>query len=288
MVKSSKRALILQNVAYVILAAGFLYVFEQSVSNNGATRLHYPSKKWKVNLKEVTPVLERFVGDLASSNRSVCDTTVVGSGWGAHSLCNPIKQGCIFYSFGISSDYSFDSQLAEIFGCSGFAADPTVSHNSSLHPLVTFHQIGAKMLHEPARKKWFSTSMPSLMKWRRDKYVDILKMDCEGCEYSLARDVLSEDPTFFHKIGQFAFEIHVSKVWIATVEEIYALGKLFELLYDAGLHLAHASVGGCASYDEAPGCLKELIEIGMPCGQGKSCHNYLFGRKVISRPVQAP
>ena len=281
MVKSSRGASILQSGSYVLLAAGFLYVFEQNVGKIGATRLHYPSQKWKVNLKEVIPVLERFAADLAHSNRGICNTTEVGSGWGAHSLCNPIKHGCIFYSFGISSDYSFDSQLAEMFECSGFAADPTVSHTSSLHPRVTFHQIGAKMLHEPAQTKWFSTSMPSLMKWRGDKYVDILKMDCEGCEYSLAKDVLLEDPTFFHKIGQFAFEIHVSKVWIATIEEIYALGKLFELLYDAGLQLAHASVGGCASYDEAPGCLKELMEIGIPCGQGKSCHNYLFGRKGI-------
>ena len=260
-----------------------MYVVAQNVGGGERNFLQFQSNTWDVNLDEVIPVLKRFAGDLARADKNICDITEIGTGWGGHTLCTPIKQGCTFYSFGISTDYSFDSQLGEEFGCTGFAADPTVSHNSSLHPKVTFHQIGAKILHEPEHPNWFSTSMPALMKWRRDEYVDILKMDCEGCEYSLAKDVLLEDPTFFHKIGQFAVEIHVSKVWIPTTEELYALGKLFELLYDAGLYLAHASVEGCASYDEAPGCLDELNQVGIPCGQGKSCHNYLFGRTKSPR-----
>lgn len=32
------------------------------------------------------------------------------------------------------------------------------------------------------------------------------QMDCEGCEYALARDVLAEDPAFFHHVSQFAVE----------------------------------------------------------------------------------
>ena len=189
-----------------------------------------------------------------------------------------MPRDCNFYSFGISRDYSFDVALADDFSCRGFAADPTVTHPSKLHERVTFHQVGAKMLSDSNPGNWFTTSIPSLMRWRRDDRVDVLKMDCEGCEYSLAKDVVLEDPDFFHKVGQFAVEIHVSKVWLDSTEHLYSLGKLLKVMEEAGLRLSHASVEGCAPADEEPGCMQELLDTGIPCGMGKSCHNYLFAR----------
>ena len=241
----------------------------------------------EVDVESVRPYLLSFAEAVASvfaerDERRTCKTIMIGQGWGGHKLCNTIPQKCTFYSFGISSDYSFDLSLADNYSCNGFAADPTVTHPSKLHPLVTFHQIGAKLLRKN-NNEWLSTSMPSLMKWKQDKWVDVLKMDCEGCEYSLARDVFVEDPSFFHKIGQLAIEIHVSRVWLNTTEHLYALGKLLKQLQDAGLYLADAVVGGCAPSDEAAGCMDVLHEVGIPCGKGKSCHNYLFSRSQTAK-----
>ena len=104
-------------------------------------------------------------------------------------------------------------------------------------------------------------------------------MDCEGCEYSLAKDVTLEDPLVFHKVGQLAIEIHVSKRWLNSTEHMYSFRKLLKLLEGAGLHLADADVAGCASYDEDAGCMDPLKEISLPCGLPYgSCHNYLFSR----------
>eukprot|EP00890_Picochlorum_soloecismus_P006466 jgi/Picsp_1/6820/NSC_04159-R1_hypothetical protein VOLCADRAFT_115955 [Volvox carteri f. nagariensis] len=103
-------------------------------------------------------------------------------------------------------------------------------------------------------------------------------MDCEGCEYSLAKDVAFEDPSFFKKIGQFAVEIHVSKVWLNSTEHLYSLGRVLQYLEEAGFRLAHSAIGGCAPLDENPGCMETLAQVGIPCGRGKSCHNYLFAR----------
>eukprot|EP00882_Tetradesmus_deserticola_P032288 GHRQ01036584.1.p2 GENE.GHRQ01036584.1~~GHRQ01036584.1.p2 ORF type:complete len:125 (+),score=20.56 GHRQ01036584.1:54-377(+) len=57
----------------------------------------------------------------------------------------------------------------------------------------------------------FVTSMPGLRKWLGHERVAILTADCEGCEYSIARDVLQEDPGFFNHIDQFAVQVHYSR-----------------------------------------------------------------------------
>lgn len=249
-------------------------------------RQNLAERDWlnEIDVDKVRPSLVAFAEAVKDrENIHICNTVSVGYGWGVHSLCNTIPQHCTFYSFGISSDYSFDVDLAGNYSCEGFAADPTVTHPSKLHPSVTFHQIGAKMLHEDGPQSWKSTSMPNLMRWRGDEWVDVLKMDCEGCEYSLAKDVSLEDPLFFHKIGQFAIEIHVSKRWLNSTEHMYSFGKLLQQLDEAGLHLADAAIGGCASYDEAPGCMDILHEVGIPCGSGVSCHNYLFARPTTQQ-----
>jgi len=149
---------------------------------------------------------------------------------------------------------------------------------SKLHPNVTFHSIGAKM--RTASPFHIVTSMPALRKWLGHSHVTVLKMDCEGCEYSLGEDIALEDPAFFTHVDQFAVEVHVSKHWLETQNALYSLGLLFYFLEEAGLRLQHAEILGCDPKKERTGCMDELVEMGYPCGLGKSCHNYLFARHV--------
>ncbi len=110
-----------------------------------------------------------------------------------HSLCGPPpspEEGCTFFSFGINDDPSFDKTLGEEWNCRGFAGDPTVPHPSKLHPKVTFHNVGASMLVENEERlinkggaeDWWVTSMPKLRYWLGLDHINIIKLDCEGCE----------------------------------------------------------------------------------------------------------
>jgi len=110
-----------------------------------------------------------------------------------HSLCGPPpspEEGCTFFSFGINDDPSFDKTLGEEWNCRGFAGDPTVPHPSKLHPKVTFHNVGASMLvdneerliNKGGTEDWWVTSMPKLRYWLGLDHVNIIKLDCEGCE----------------------------------------------------------------------------------------------------------
>ncbi|EFJ52311.1 hypothetical protein VOLCADRAFT_115955 [Volvox carteri f. nagariensis] len=214
-----------------------------------------------------------------------CEMRKFGSGWGAHKLCTPPapepNTRCVFYSFGISDDYSFDVDLAKFTNCHGFAFDPTVVHPGLLleQPPVSFHAIAARSLNEDLNAKWHAvTSVPALRRWQNHSQVLVIKMDCEGCEYSIARDVLAEDPQFFNHVQQFAVEIHIAKKWIWSRNHTLNLGHLYTLLDAAGLALRHASLTPCNRRHEASGCDETLLELGYPCWDGIMCQNLLFAR----------
>jgi hypothetical protein len=219
-----------------------------------------------------------------------CETKLFGKG-GEHMLCGPApKLPCYFVSFGINKDPSFDLMLAEEWKCRGFAADPTVTHQSKLHPLVTFHNLGLTTLYPNEEKnnteeEWWYTSMPELRKFLKLDYIDIVKLDCEGCEISFSRDIIAEDPDFLKHVGQISIETHASRAWIDTHEALYYFGLLFALLEEAGFELVWSSVFRCNKRHERYGCLPEFNEWGFSCGEnpplvtfGKSCHDFLFLR----------
>jgi hypothetical protein len=180
----------------------------------------------------------------------------------------------------VQTDYSFDTDVADTWGCRGFAADPTIIHNSTLHPKVTFHNVAANSPSAANSPGWLHTSVPALRQWLRHDRVAVLKMDCEGCEYSIAGDVLLEDPTFFNRVDQFSVEVHWSRMWLQGTSDMYALSALLDLLAGAGLQLFHADLTPCGAFAARSGLLPELRPYMGVLFEGPQlhCHNYLFAR----------
>jgi hypothetical protein len=171
-----------------------------------------------------------------------------------------------------------------------------VPHPSKLHPRVTFHNIGASMIsakeerlvNKGGSEDWITTTMPKLRYWLGRKHIDILKLDCEGCEIAFVRDILRDDPTFLFAVDQLSLEAHVSKTWINTREELYYFGLHFALLEEAGFRLEWTDVFGCSKRHEVLGCIPEMKgTYGYPCGHrewkghpnvvlGRSCQDFLW------------
>eukprot|EP00529_Nitzschia_sp_RCC80_P021087 CAMPEP_0113503854 /NCGR_PEP_ID=MMETSP0014_2-20120614/34397_1 /TAXON_ID=2857 /ORGANISM="Nitzschia sp." /LENGTH=398 /DNA_ID=CAMNT_0000398911 /DNA_START=1 /DNA_END=1197 /DNA_ORIENTATION=+ /assembly_acc=CAM_ASM_000159 len=225
-----------------------------------------------------------------------------------HSLCGPPPtKPCNFFSFGINDDPSFDVTLAEQWGCRGFAADPTVDHPSKLHPLVTFHNIGLKtleaneerLINKGGEADWWMMSIPGIFKALDLKHLNILKIDCEGCEVALARDILLEDRYFLHKVDQISYETHTSRSWINSTEAAYYFGLIFPLLEEAGFELEWSHRCGCSKRHEITGCHPNVVEMGFPCGYdpwpgknqvvlGRSCQDALYYRYPEKATVIPP
>ena len=95
---------------------------------------------------------------------------LLGKG-GEHMVCGPkpdVAAGCKFFSFGIRDDPSWDIHMGETWNCRGFAGDPSIVHPSKLHPAVTFHNVGLKMLRtnfeqqQNPEDEWILASLPAI------------------------------------------------------------------------------------------------------------------------------
>jgi hypothetical protein len=261
-------------------APAFFFTHPMLSIEPSATSLHAEHKLWTemypaeqdAALDKVGVYLTKYgklLGKRKNSNKITikqgdCELIEFATG---HALCGPKPENdCTFFSFGINDDPSFDQALAEKWNCRGFAGDPTVHHPSKLHPLVTFHNIGASMIsdneerliNKGGQEQWWSTSMTKLRFFLGLDHVNIVKLDCEGCEFALSRDILREDPTFLHRVDQLSIETHVTKTWLKTREDLYYFGLHFLLLEEAGFKLEWSQIFGCSKRHEDEGCIDEI------------------------------
>lgn len=220
---------------------------------------------------------------------SWCNLTQYGTGWGKHELCSLstfIKPDgfCTFWSFGTSTDASFDVDLIAKHSCHGMALDPSVSYATNmLGDKAVFFQMGARLKEstsfQPTQGSWFLANVPLLAKALSIERLQVLKMDCEGCEYALADDILANDELFLDKIDQFAIEVHTSALIAKTRDHAVALGRLYILLHEAGLELVHAAVQYCNAEHESYGHQQEFIAVGYPHSKNDYCQNLLFAKR---------
>ena len=104
-------------------------------------------------------------------------------------------------------------------------------------------------------------------------------MDCEGCEYALARSILLDDPDFLGRLGQLAIEVHVSRAWAKDARYAVHLGALFSMLQMYNFTVASVQAGSCNERDAAHGCDETLAREGV-CAVGRMCNNMLFVRSM--------
>lgn len=218
-----------------------------------------------------------------------CNLTDYGTGWDKHKLCNMgsyIKADglCSFWSFGTSTDASFDTDLIARHGCYGMALDPSVSYPTNLlGEKAVFFQLGARLKespgHRPGPGVWYLANLPLLAKALFIDKLHVLKMDCEGCEYALADDILKDDEFFLDKVDQFAIEVHTTAMIAKTRDHALALGRLYHLLQEAGLVLVDAAVQYCNDEHATYGHQEEFIAVGYPHTRNDYCQNLLFAKR---------
>lgn len=207
--------------------------------------------------------------------------------YGEHRLCEfavtPARP-CIFHSYGVGDDWTMDDILAAK-GCEGTLFDPTVE--LPLHPggndQLTLFRLGAPMM--PGAEGHTEGEVPTasvvgMAHALGHPHLDILKMDCEGCEFAIAKDIFERDPFFLERVDQFALEIHFCRTIMPTEnghydEARHNLNALFVMLERAGHVLRDTLRVECG--DTAP---KIMPPLGSPLWkQDKGCcHNYAWSR----------
>lgn len=156
--------------------------------------------------------------------------SVYGGGWVATSFLHP---NSLVYSVGIGEEISFDEELHDLVPCKIVGFDPTprasefikkisVPKNYLFIPVGIASTNGLRRFYFPADLTHVSMSLvhdagagyidcdfltlENIMSKLGHKFVDLIKIDIEGEEYSLIKDWLSRD--FSPPVGQMWIEFH--------------------------------------------------------------------------------
>ncbi|XP_068229292.1 probable methyltransferase-like protein 24 [Palaemon carinicauda] len=182
---------------------------------------------------------------------------------GAKLLCfdedvKPMPRACNAFSFGIGFDLSFDKALVN-YGCHVTAFDPTninitdTVHNGTLQALtiglddrnyqyvlnMTFDRVNTEV--HIASYMTYNT----VLKMLGNPKVDILKIDIEGAEWRVLRQIVNSQKAkeLLKYIKHILLEIHLEfltqKVDLATLyEEAVSVLEIFKSLERLGFYLA--------------------------------------------------
>jgi len=176
-----------------------------------------------------------------------CPTALLGTPYGRYAICPPlVDERSVVYSFGVGRDISFDEELIARSGATVHAFDPTPATIEWLKSRPTpgrfvFHEWGiaefdgTATFHVPEDPAHVSHTMLASAKPARGAIevpvlrlqttmqrlghdrIDVLKLDIEGAECSVVKDVLASGTP----IGQILIEFHHHRpeVPLAAIQE---------------------------------------------------------------------
>ncbi|KAL1503540.1 hypothetical protein AB1Y20_012019 [Prymnesium parvum] len=237
-------------------------------------------------------------------------------GYGGHVMCNrSYEPGCLALSYGVEDDYTFELDLARRTGCTIYALDPTRRHSELLGPGVHFRPWGApggvpnphfecesQVGWDPRKNRsrvfqncanltlvteapmpWVRLSPAALVRVvapfaPSPQAISVLKMDCEGCEYSVYRETMMLNPSFFASVDQVLIETHISRLWAPDDATFLEYGRFLALLLRENFTLFDVDLGYCSG-GEPMGVTALARSSGYFQRRGLHCENLLFARQ---------
>lgn len=208
-----------------------------------------------------------------------CDMVLMGNK-GARWAIHPteLSEKSVVYSFGVGEDISFDLELIRRFGVTVHAFDPTprVVRWIRAQPVpekFIFHEYGIadsdgstrffppddpshvshSMVHRNATVAGIEVPvyrLTTIMHMLGHDSIDVMKMDVEGCEYPVLRDLLSSQPS----VRQLLVEFHHRWAEIGLEQTREAIRELNR----AGYHIFAISPKG-----EDYGFVREAVTEGV-------------------------
>lgn len=203
-----------------------------------------------------------------------CEDIVELADWPA---CRPLVQDnntCLVYSFGVANDWDFEAAAGHL-GCEVFAFDPTTNYVSDLAPGVQFEQLGLCGTHCDHMKRWSHRAYGQIQgplfnlldiqaKLRHQgRTISVLKIDCEGCEWSALHYLASVRPSIFEQIDQINIEFHfTTTLQVNSTEALQHIAATYALLMAQGYRPWYSFPQGGKRGDRE--VLPELREYGFP------------------------
>jgi len=156
--------------------------------------------------------------------------------------------GCLVYSIGSNNQIDFEIAVNSFLGCETHTFDPTLGSPFIGGEFATFHDwgLGKDGDEMSARgKKWTAKSLERVMQdlGHENRTIDILKIDCQGCEWSVF-------PPFFDLIASGKVRVDQVQVELHLPPSSSVLANFFHDLDRAKLRVFHKERNhwGCDGY----------------------------------------
>jgi len=237
---------------------------------------------------------------------TMCEEIVELADWPA---CDPKfsmpsgDEKCVVYSFGIANNWDFEAQ-AGANGCTVHAFDPTVKYVKTLAQNVEFRCVGlggdkvkGKHLQEFSHQHYGSVVGPienlhfiqsKILSHDKDQIINILKIDCEGCEWPALDYVARHHPSLLDNVLQINVELHFTKsLQVDSILHLEMVGNVLAFLTKAGFRLWYTFPQGGSKFDREH--MPELLDLGFP--RELCCFEVGFTRhgvKKLRRPALRP
>lgn len=169
-------------------------------------------------------------------------------------------QNCLVYSFGINDSTEWEEKIAKDFGCDVFAFDPTSNFPKDVAAGVTFHKYGLQgagvdvsQTHsvnyealDPSKLKTLG-DLVKLM-GHEDRTIDILRMDCEGCEWGALKELACSGAS--QLVKQLMIELHFQKnLGLSTDDDVLVAADAITCLESERWGIASMEKSGCGFHD---------------------------------------
>ena len=164
------------------------------------------------------------------------------------------KEPCLVYSVGSNNDVAFEMTVDKFLGCETHTFDPTIS-NFVGGDYATWHPWGlgvdgAKARHESF--EWEGKSFDTIIEalGHQNRTIDILKIDCEGCEWSTMPPLFESIAAGTIKVHQIQVEMHIAGMDTSDPRNLSLRNIFFQKLDKAKMRIFHKERNhwGCMGY----------------------------------------
>ncbi|ODN01072.1 Methyltransferase-like protein 24 [Orchesella cincta] len=147
------------------------------------------------------PHMRKRIGSIGDGGKWVCGFELLEE-------TKKTKAPCVVYSFGVNTESSFEAEILQKTNCDVFAYDMTVSKMgqqvSGIGSKLTFKKVGLGVNNTDTLK-----TLATLMEENGHTWIDVLKIDIEGSEFSALEGVSNAFNIL--PFGQLQLEIHLQK-----------------------------------------------------------------------------
>lgn len=149
--------------------------------------------------------------------RGLCDEILQTADWPicGDQLVSVGHSKAIVYGFGIADDYDFEAACG-MHGMKVYGFDPTRKYKTELAPNVTFLNWGLGP-NKPWSHRTYGDivgkmfELEEIMDSLGHSKVDVLKLDCEGCEWEALGRRRKRGNYLLDSVGQINIEMHFTK-----------------------------------------------------------------------------